>query len=180
MFSKISIKPFFWIHFLLKHDFSFNTQNVLTQNAAQHQWIKLELNDKYLMGKFKIFTPFKIWKIGLFKHKLDKYVVEFFPFSVFNETNEDILACIKNELHIIIDLQINLFIENNILGSENLTLNITQNKTYIPRCKTTIKIISHPKNQFTNRIFYANFHIIEFSHNQKIILVSAIVIESTI
>lgn len=134
-------------------------------------WLKQQIFNAKI---HKMFTPLKVRGIGSSKHKSNKCVTEFFYFPAFNKANENILACIKNELHIINGLQVNLFIENDILGSEGLTLDITQGKVYIPGCNTIIKITSRPKSQFTSKIFHANSHIIIFSRSQKIIPVRAL------
>ena len=61
------------------------------------------------------------------------------------------LIYIRRELHIVNDLRVKMFIENNILKSKDFIINVINKKTRINNCKIEIKISSRPRDEFVKR-----------------------------
>ena len=103
-------------------------------------WFKSQLPKAKIL---KMATPLKVRDIGTSKHKTDKYIVKTLYFSAINNKNQQVVACIRCELHLVDNLRANILIKNNIVGTKGIIINIAKEKAYVPGCKALLSLSAH-------------------------------------
>ena len=84
------------------------------------------------------------------------------------------LIYLYRKLHIIDNLRIKIFIENNIIESKEIIINIVNKKARIDSYSTTINITTRPRGEFIRRKVYIKLFIFVSSHSEIILLIKKI------
>lgn len=82
----------------------------------------------------------KIRDIEVSKHKSDEYALVFFYFLEKDANNKMLYTYINQELYLVDGLKVNILMENDVIGSEKISINITKKTTLITSCGVQIKI----------------------------------------
>lgn len=101
------------------------------------EWLKSQLPEAKIL---KMATPLKVRGMGTSKHKTDEYVLETLYFPAISNEGQQVVACIRRELHLVDNLRANILIGNDIIDAEGITIDIAKEKAYIPGCKATVPI----------------------------------------
>lgn len=119
-------------------------------------WLKAQLPEAKIL---KMATPLKVRGIRTSKHKTDKYVLETLYFPAINNKGQQVIVCIRYELHLIDNLKVNILIGNDIISAEGITINIAKERAYIPGYKTIVPITARQHGQFVRRVLYLTTRI---------------------
>lgn len=129
-------------------------------------WLERQLSNAKI---HKMALPLKVRGIGTSKHETDEYVTEPLYFPATNTAGDNIIACVRRELHIVEDLRINILIDNDIIESEDITLDVVKGSAYISDCQATIVISSRQRGQCIRRILHANTTTIILARTQRMV-----------
>ena len=100
-------------------------------------WLKSQLPKAKIL---KMATLLKVRGIGTLKHGTDKYVFKALYFPAIGDKGQQVITCIHCELHLVDNLKTNIPIENDIIGTKGIIINIAKKKTYVPGCKALLLI----------------------------------------
>lgn len=104
------------------------------------------LFEKVLTEKIlKMATLLKVKGIGSSRHKLNEFVSISLYFSDIKSTNRPAYAHIHRELYIVEGLKANLLVDNNILATERVIIDLANKSITISSCQVTIFVIARPK-----------------------------------
>lgn len=84
--------------------------------------------------------PLKIRGIRASKHKSEEFAIFSLYFLEKNNTGQLVYASLTCKIHLVKDLGANLLIENNIMSSKDVFIDVKRKKTLIGSCKITISI----------------------------------------
>ena len=89
-------------------------------------------------------SPLPVRGIGISKHETSEYVTVPIYLPGVQDTGPNsgskALACIRRELHLVDNLRANMLVGNDILGPEEIVINIYQKKATVGSCGMTIEI----------------------------------------
>ena len=103
----------------------------------------------------KMIDALKMRDIESFRHSTKNYTTISLYFLATNLKNKVILASITRELYIVDELRANVLIDTDIIESEEIVLDVTNQKTYIINCDVTISINAKQRDSFTRRNLHA-------------------------
>ena len=75
--------------------------------------------------------------------------------STSREDDIEVLCRIFREIHLVSDLKAHLLIDNNVIDSERIMLDIAQGKAYIDSCDATAIVISRQRDSYQRRAIVA-------------------------
>jgi hypothetical protein len=108
------------------------------------------------------------------KHEISKYIIAIIYFSEFFSKDEKFMReMIRREVHLMNNLKINMFIENDILDSEEIFINDVNSKIIIASCQEmiiSIEIRILTKN-IINKILHARFTTMISFHFMTLIFI---------
>ena len=88
-----------------------------------------------------IITSLNVRDLKIIKHKINEYVLIFICiYDKDNIINKKVRVCFMKEMHIIDDLKINIFINNNIDKFENIIIFIESYIAYIDYCDVIVSL----------------------------------------
>ena len=103
----------------------------------------------------KMSSPLKVRGVGSSQHETSEYVITPCYFPGIDEQGNDVLACIRREIHIVDGLRAKMLIGNDFIGPEGITIDVAKEKAYIDSCKTSITITARQRGQFIRRKVHA-------------------------
>lgn len=129
---------------------------------------KVTLVDKYWLLKHLpnqkiniISTSLKVRGIGAFKYKSSELTALSLYFFCKNNIGKLIYILLQCEIHLVKSLYANLFIDNDIMSSEAIVINLGKNTVLIGACRVTINVNVKQRDQFlTKKLFTSQESII--------------------
>lgn len=94
----------------------------------------------------EIATPLKIKDIGSLKHKLNEFVFIYLYFPGINLKNYSIYTQIYQELHLVKGQKANLLVDNNILATKKVIIDLISKTAIIASCQVTIVVTMRSKD----------------------------------
>ena len=99
-------------------------------------FLKKQASDVYIRT---IITSLTICDLKIIKHKTDEYVIILiYVYGKDDVIEKSIRACFIKKMHIINDLKINIFIENDVDESESISIFFKNKTTHINNCEVII------------------------------------------
>lgn len=96
-------------------------------------------------------TPITVRGIGSSQHQTDQYAIVPMMFEG-TQDEEKVFACIYREVHLVKELKANLLIGTDILGPEEVILDLGLGKAYLGSCKVSIPILVKSRSNSPNGI----------------------------
>lgn len=90
----------------------------------------------------------KVRGIGTFKHEFSEFAALFLYFSSRNNVGNLVYALLQYKIHLVEDLQANLLINNNIMSSEAMVINLGKKSTLIGAYGIIIDVNAKQQGQF--------------------------------
>ena len=121
----------------------------------------------------KMAFPLSVRGLGTSRHQTDEYVLMPFYCPGVDENGQKALACIRRELHIVDDLRAKMLIGNDIVGAEQIIIDVAGNKASIGSCKMEVPIEARQRGQFIRRNVHAKLATIVPPRSKLIVSVSS-------
>ena len=118
----------------------------------------------------KMASPLKVRGLGTSKHETSEYITNplYLP-AVEKDTAREVLACIHRELHVVEDLRAKMLIGNDILGPEEIVIDVAGRKAYIGSCNSFASVTAHQRSSFLRRHVHAKTASIIPPHGELMI-----------
>ena len=100
----------------------------------------------------RIASPLRVKGLDSAMHDTNEYVLMLIYISASREDGIKVLCRIFREIHLVSDLKTHLLIDNNIIDSEKIILDIAQGKIYINNCDAIATIISRQRESYQRRV----------------------------
>ena len=84
------------------------------------------------------------------------------------------LTYLRRKLHIIDNLRVKILIENNIIESKEIVINVINKKARINNYSITINIIARSRDEFIRRKIYIKVFIFVSPHSEIMLLIKKI------
>ena len=110
--------------------------------------------------------------LSINKYQNVEYVIFFIYIINRNDVDNNVRTCFRRETHVVDDLKINIFIENNVINVENFFINFQKKIVYVKKCKIIIFIeIKFFKTFIVQRSIYLKKIITIFSYAKLVIFI---------
>lgn len=120
----------------------------------------------------KMATPLKVRGVGSSKHESSDYIHENIYFPSVKNDGTKVFSVIRRELHLVAGLRAKLLIGNDIIGPEEIIIDVSKRTARIGSCKTTVDITARQRRQagqFVRRGVYANAHTVIPSNSELLL-----------
>lgn len=115
------------------------------------------LFDKALTKKIlKMATPLKVRGIGISRHESNKFVSMSLYFPGIDLTNRPAYTHIYKKLHFVDELKANLLVDNNILATERVVIDLANKSAMILSCQVTISVTTRLRSRPVQRKVLVN------------------------
>lgn len=122
----------------------------------------------------KMTSPLKVRGVGSSKHETSEYITQDLYFPGTDAKGNEVLACIRRELHIVDELRAKMLIGNDIIGLEGIVIDVANKEAYIGSCKTKIKVTAHPRGEFVRRKIHVKSNTTVPPHSDVILPIKPI------
>lgn len=82
----------------------------------------------------------RVREVNFIKHEIEEYIIVSMYLSRINEQSNKVLTLITKKLHLVDDFKVKMFIENDILESEVIVINVIKRFVYINNCNMKVNI----------------------------------------
>ena len=118
-------------------------------SLADKQWLLSLLPDVQIR---KMTSSLRVKGLGSAMHDTDEYVLIPMYLPGVKTDGNKALACVTREIHLVNGLKANLLMGNDIMGPEEIVLDVSKNEARIGSCDITISISTRQQNgQYTKR-----------------------------
>ena len=114
-------------------------------------WLKSLLPDAAIL---KMSSPLKVRGVGTNRHETNEFVV--IPIYLPGQKDgQEVLACVRRELHLVDDLRAHMLIGNDIIGPERIVIDVANKAAIIGSCGVEIAIEPKQRGEFVRRTIHA-------------------------
>lgn len=82
----------------------------------------------------------RVREVNFIKHEIEEYIIVSMYLSRINEQSNKVLTLIIKKLHLVDDFKVKMFIENDILESKVIVINVIKRFVYINNCNVKVNI----------------------------------------
>ena len=164
-YAQISIRLSF-----IERDISVCADMKCEVSLMNKAWVKSKLSELTII---KMTSSLRMRDVNVIKHETDEYIIVSIYLSEINEFDNQVLAVIIKELHLINDLRVKMLIKNDILESKDIFINISQKQTFIDSCKVKVEIYVKQRDDYVRRKILIKKVITVSSHFEVIIFIRA-------
>lgn len=90
-------------------------------SLADKVWAKSKLSNQVVS---KMTSSLRVRDVKATKHETSDYITTSIYLSEVDDFDNRVLACIRREIHLVDDLRIKMLIENDIISSKNIVIDI--------------------------------------------------------
>lgn len=114
-------------------------------------------------------TSLKVRRIGYLKHKLDEFVSISLCFPSTNSRNCLAYAYIYHIFHLVKGLKVNLLVNNNIIATKSVIIDLTIRTAMISSCQIIIYVIARPRYYPVERKVLVHRSLIIYSESEILV-----------